>query len=145
MHIIYECPALLIDNTSPGHGVLSAVSSTGVLESRKHVDDTALVSSTVNADDSHLPHSNQQRDWFKWEWASLIPGDLGSVPGSGRSAREGIGYPLRSSCSSLVAQLVKNLPAMRETWVWSLGWDNPLEKRKATHATFLAWRIPWTI
>ena len=44
--------------------------------------------------------------------------------------------------ASLVAQLVKNLPAMRETWVRSLGWEDPLEKRKATHSNILAWRIP---
>ena len=47
--------------------------------------------------------------------------------------------------SSLVAQLVKNPPAMRETWVWSLGWEYPLEKGKATHSSILAWRIPWTV
>ena len=47
--------------------------------------------------------------------------------------------------SSLVAQLVKNLPAIRETWVASLGWEDPLEKGKATHSTVLAWRIPWTV
>ena len=47
--------------------------------------------------------------------------------------------------ASLVAQLVKNPPAMRETWVWSLGWDGPLVKRKATHSSILAWRIPWTV
>jgi len=45
---------------------------------------------------------------------------------------------------SLVAQMVKNLPAMRETWVPSLGWEDPLEKGMATHASILAWRIPWT-
>ena len=45
---------------------------------------------------------------------------------------------------SLVAQLVKNLPAVRETWVQSLGWEDPLEKGKATHSSILAWRIPWT-
>ena len=55
-------------------------------------------------------------------------GDPGSIPGSGRSAREGIGYPLQYSWASLVAQLVKNPPAMRETWVRSLGWEDPLEK-----------------
>ena len=44
--------------------------------------------------------------------------------------------------ASLVAQLVKNPPAMRETWVRSLGWDNPLQKGKATHSSILAWRIP---
>ena len=44
---------------------------------------------------------------------------------------------------SLVAQLIKNLPTMQETWVQSLGWDNPLEKGKATHSSNLAWRVPW--
>ena len=53
--------------------------------------------------------------------------DSRSVPGSGRSPGEGIGYPLQYSWASLVAQLVKNLPAMRETWVRSLGWEDPLE------------------
>ena len=47
--------------------------------------------------------------------------------------------------ASLVAQLVKHLPAMQETWVQSLGWEDPLEKGKATHFSILAWRIPWTV
>ena len=47
--------------------------------------------------------------------------------------------------ASLVAQPVKNLPAMWETWVSSLGWEDLLEKRKATHSNILAWRIPWTV
>ena len=47
--------------------------------------------------------------------------------------------------ASLVAQLVKNLPAMWETWVQSLVWEDPLEKGKATHSSILAWRIPWTV
>ena len=46
---------------------------------------------------------------------------------------------------SLVAQTVKSLPAMRQTWVQSLGWEEPLGKGKATHSSILAWRIPWTI
>jgi len=45
----------------------------------------------------------------------------------------------------LIAQLKKNLPAMQETWVQSLGWEDPLGKGKATHSSFLAWRIPWTV
>ena len=65
-------------------------------------------------------------------------GDPGSIPESGRSAREGIGYPLQCSWASLVAQLVKNLPAMLETWTQSLGWEDPLEKGKATHSSILA-------
>ena len=44
-----------------------------------------------------------------------------------------------------MGQLVKNLPAMRETWVQSLGWEDPLEKGKATHSSIMAWRIPWTV
>ena len=68
--------------------------------------------------------------------------DHSLIPGSGRSAGEGIGYPLQYSWASLVAQLVKNLPAMQETWVRSLHWEDPLEKGKATHSSILAWRIP---
>ena len=69
-------------------------------------------------------------------------GDPSSIPGSGRSAGEAIGYPLQYSWASLVAQLVKNPPAMPKTWVRSLGWEDPLEKGKATHSSILAWRIP---
>ena len=71
-------------------------------------------------------------------------GDPGLIPGLGRSAGAGIGYPLQYSWASLVAQLVKNPPAMWDTWVQSLGWDDPLEKGTATHSSILAWRIPWT-
>ena len=60
-------------------------------------------------------------------------GDPGAIPGLGRSAGEGIGYPLQYSWASLVAQLVKNPPAMRETWVQTLGCKDLLEKRMATH------------
>ena len=67
------------------------------------------------------------------------------IPGSGRSPAEGIGYPLQYSWASLVAQLVMNLPEMQETWVQSLGWEDPLEKGTATHSNVLAWRIPWTV
>ena len=54
-----------------------------------------------------------------------------------KSAGEGIGYPLQHSWASLVPQLVKNLHAMQETWVRSLGWEDPLEKGKATHCSIL--------
>ena len=46
--------------------------------------------------------------------------------------------------ASLVVQLVKNLPAVQETWVLSLGWEDPLEKEMATYSSILAWRISWT-
>ena len=81
-------------------------------------------------------------------WASLIVRLvkmlLGST-GSGGFTGERIGYPLWYSWDSRVVHLVKNLPAMRETWVWFLGWEDPQEKGKATHSSNLAWRIPWTI
>ena len=64
-------------------------------------------------------------------------GNPGSIPGSGRSAGEGIGSPLQYSWVSPVAQLVKNPPAMQETWVRSLGWEDPLETGKATHSSIL--------
>ena len=56
-----------------------------------------------------------------------------------------MGYPLQYSWAFLVAQLVKNLPAMRETWVRFLGWEDPLEKGEATYSSILARRIPWTV
>ena len=65
-----------------------------------------------------------------------------SISRSGKSAGEGIGYPVQDSWASLVAQLVKNLPAVRETWVRSLGWEDPLEEGVAAHSSILAWRIP---
>ena len=73
-------------------------------------------------------------------------GDPGWIPGSGWPARKGIiGYPLQHFGASLVAQLVKHLPAKRKTWVRSPGWQDPLEKGKTTHSSILAWRIPRTI
>ena len=72
-------------------------------------------------------------------------GDPDSIPGLGRSPGEGRGYPLQYSWASLVAQLVKNPPAIRETWVQSLGWEDPLEEGMDTHSSILAWKIQWTV
>ena len=63
------------------------------------------------------------------------------IPGLGRSTGEGIGYPLQYSWASLVAQLVKESVCNEG----DLGWEDPLEKGKATHYSILAWRIPWTV
>ena len=68
-------------------------------------------------------------------------GDPGLIPGLGISSGEGIGYLLQNCWTSLLAQLVKNLPTMWETWVQFLGWEDPLGKGKATHSSILAWRI----
>ena len=64
------------------------------------------------------------------------------IPESGRSPGKGVGYPLQYSGASLVAQMIKYLPAMQETWVRSLGWEEPLEEEMATHSSVLAWKIP---
>ena len=71
-------------------------------------------------------------------------GDPGFIPRLGRSPGEGISYPLQYSWAFLVAQMVKNLPAMWETWILPLDWEDPLEEGMATHSGVLAWRIPWT-
>ena len=85
-----------------------------------------------------FPHSSVGKEY------ACNAGDPGSILGLGRSSGGGIGYPLQYSWASLVAQLVKNLPAVQETWVRSLGWEDPLEKGKATHSSILAWRSPRT-
>ena len=83
------------------------------------------------------------------EWGAIAfshnTRDTSLTPGSGRSAGEGIGYPLQYSWASFVGQLVNNPPVTQEIWAQSLGWEDPLEKGKATHSSILAWRIPWTI
>ena len=66
-------------------------------------------------------------------------GDASSIPGLERFSGEGIGYPLQYSWASLVAPLVKNFPAMWETWVGKIPWG------PATHSSILAWKIPWTV
>ena len=87
-----------------------------------------------------FPHSSVAKE------STCNAGDPGSIPGLGRSTGEGIGYPLQHSWASLVAQLVKNLPASNVGDLGLiLGWEDPLEKEKATHSSILAWRIPWTL
>ena len=72
-------------------------------------------------------------------------GDPGSIPRAGRSPGEVIDYPLQYYWASLAAQLVKNSSIVWETWVWSLGWEDLLEKGTATHFSILAQRISWTV
>ena len=71
-------------------------------------------------------------------------GDPRSIPGLGRYPGEGLGYPLQYSWVSLGAQLVKNPPIMQETWVQSLGQEDPQEEEIATHSSILAWKVPRT-
>ena len=69
-------------------------------------------------------------------------GDPGLVAGSGRSPGEGNGYPLQYSWASLVPQMIKKLPAVWETWIRSLGWEDLLEEGIATRSSIPAWKIP---
>ena len=96
------------------------------------------------------------RDWTELNWCCIMgfpgssagkesacnAGDPSSILGPGRSPGERTGYSFQYSWASLVAQIVKNPPSMWETWVWSLGWEDPLEEGMATHFSILAWRIP---
>ena len=78
----------------------------------------------------YFPHSSVGKE------SSCNVGDPGLIPGWGRSTEEVIGYPLQYSWSSLVDQLVKNLPAMQETWVRSLGWEDPWIKERLPPPVF---------
>ena len=88
------------------------------------------------ADEQGFPGSSAGKE------SACNAGNPHSIPGSGRSPREEIGYPLQYSWASLMAQMVENLPAMRETWVLSLGWEDRLEEGMTTHSSIFAWRIP---
>ena len=85
--------------------------------------DWTLVSCTVRFPDSSVGKES-----------AYNVGDPGSIPGSGRSPGDGIGYPLLYSWASLMAQLIKNLPAVQETWVQFLSWEDPMQKGKVTHS-----------
>ena len=86
-----------------------------------------------------------------WTESDPLPATVPSQHHLGRATWPGsvtlrlLSSSLSKMRASLVAQLVKNPPAMQETWVQSLGWEDPLEKGKAPHSSSLAWRIPWTV
>ena len=97
------------------------------------IQEEDITNINIYAPNKGFPHSSVCKE------SACNGGDSDLIPESGRSSREGIGYPLQYSWPSLVVQLVKNSPTMWETWVRSLGEEDPLEKEMATH-----WRIPWT-
>ena len=74
--------------------------------------------------------------------SSCNAGYPGLIPRSGSSPGEGTGYPFQYSWGSLVAQMIKNPPTVRETWVRSMDWEDTLGEDMATHPSILAWRIP---
>ena len=103
----------------------------------------------LQSEDSGLAASSPRHPELPWVtcehpllpllWKGLVSALLGPDAYGGCWFCEG------GSGASLVGQTVKNLPSMQETWVQSLGWEDPLEKGKATHSSILAWRIPWTV
>ena len=97
-----------------------------------------------NNNETHMYYLQYTQQFSADKESASNEGDPSSIPGSGRSPREGIGYPLPYSWAFLVAQMVKNPPAMQETWVQYLGWEDPLEEGMTTHSSILAWSIPWT-
>ena len=80
---------------------------------------------------------------ISWSCSNLLPLSWWCHPTISSSVTPFSSYP-QSSAASLVTQVVKNLPAIRETRVQPLGWEDPLERGMATHSSILAWRIPWT-
>ena len=90
----------------------------------------------------HWPNSCSLACCLGLPWCSTGRESACTIPGSGRSSGRGHGNTLQYSWASLVAQIVKNLPAMQEFWVQSLGWEDPLEEGMATHSSILAHRIP---
>ena len=82
---------------------------------------------------------------LKWTGMGKFSSDDHYIYYCGKETLRRNGVALIVNRASLVAQMVKNPPAMRETWVQSLGWEDLLEKGEATHCSILPWRIPWTI
>ena len=150
-HHVTESPSPTIVIHRVGSEPRTQISLALPLTSFGHVLPSPLPSPTGTQ-----PHLHQQHWFFNplWLMASLIAqlvkkstcnaGDPSSIPGSKRYTGKKIDYPLQYSWAFLVARLVKNLPAMQETWVWSFYWDDLLEKGMATYSSILAWRIPWT-
>ena len=107
-----------------------------------HSHDLILRECTMNT--TYYCFSPQSPDWNSWSGFSTITLPLPLFPYYSLW-KEFITCVLHLRDESYVAQLVKNPPAMRETWVWSPGWEDSLEKEKATHSSVLAWRIPWIV
>ena len=89
------------------------------------------------SDDGRSHSRLDHRTHWKFFWLSLLDHVLSGKPGNN--------IPKGEVRASLVAQMVKNPPAMQETWVQSMGWTDLLEKGTATHSSILAWSIPWAV
>ena len=146
-----ESHSVVSDSCDPMDCSPPSSSVQGILATKKN-ETTPFSATWIDLDRDQYTNWNSQRKKNRWYHFSSVgkesacnAGNPGSIPGSGRSAGEGIDYPLQCSWASLVSQLVKNLPAMRGTWVQSLGWEDPLEKGTAICSSILAWSVPWTV
>ena len=106
-----------------------------------------LVSFIIYGEGVHITALlDRQLSWYPGSSAgkesACNAGDPGLIPGSGSFPGEGIGYPLQYSWASLVAKMVKNLPARRETWVQSLRWEDPLKEGMTTHFQYSCLKNP---
>ena len=129
-HLFQNFPQFVVIYTVKGFGIVNKAEIDVFLELSCLFDDPADVGDLNNGSSAFDSSVSKE--------STCNAGDPCSIPGSRRCSGEGIGYPLQYSWASLVPQLVRNLPAMWETWVRSLGWEDPLEKGKATHSGILA-------
>ena len=129
-HLFQNFPQFVVIYTVKGFGIVNKAEIDVFLELSCLFDDPADVGDLNNGSSAFDTSVSKE--------STCNAGDPCSIPGSRRCSGEGIGYPLQYSWASLVPQLVRNLPAMWETWVRSLGWEDPLEKGKATHSGILA-------
>ena len=129
-HLFQNFPQFVVIYTVKGFGIVNKAEIDVFLELSCLFDDPADVGDLNNGSSAFDSSVSKE--------STCNAGDPCSIPGSRRCSGEGIGYPLQYSWASIVSQLVRNLPAMRETWVRSLGWEDPLEKGKATHSGILA-------
>ena len=100
--------------------------------------DTSLLSSPVLWEPREFPGGSAGKE------SACTRGEPALIPGLGSCPGEGIGYPLQYSWASLVVQTVNSMQAMWETWVQSLGWEDPLEEGMAPYSIFLPRESPWT-
>ena len=135
-HLLKNFPQFIVIYTVKGFGIINKAEIYFFIN---RVNSITVLIEEMQSLSRGFPDSSAGKE------STCNAGDPSSIPGSRRSAGEGIGYPLQYYWASLVTQTVKNLPTIQESWVRSLGWEDTLEKGMATHSTILAWKIPWIV
>ena len=142
-------PELILSPTSPargGHGIPLQYSYLGVPWTEEPGAPQSMGPQRVRRDWSdyaHSPHPLVNTRSCAWpQWRQTETSDFGAEKGFLQAIQAMVASALKMA--SLVAQTVKNPPAVQVTWVRSLGWEDPVEKEMASHSSILAWKIPWT-